>query len=114
MPQLEPGALQFGYSVNFLSAKSSDGVRQTGFGKKERDASIEMKLRLPSRFPIPGFPAALSTILLLTLFLAATTGVAHSESIPLERAIRLALSHSTGSIIAHTDVRLGARNSHSV
>src|SRR4030088_1530175 len=41
------------------------------------------------------------------VFLALLTGpsLGLAESLPLERAIRLALTHSTGSIIAHADVQ---------
>src|ERR1700686_15133 len=43
------------------------------------------------------------TFLFLALLMDPSLGLA--ESLPLERAIRLALTHSTGSIIAHADVQ---------
>jgi outer membrane protein TolC len=94
----------------FCQRKTAMTVCRKIFGrqivaKEESDASIEMKLRLPSRFPTPGLPASITAMLWLVLSLSAATGAAHAESVPLERAIRLALSHSTGSIIAHTDVQ---------
>jgi outer membrane protein TolC len=64
-----------------------------------------MKLRPPKQFYISHSPASLTAILWLALVLPATAGAAHAEPVQLERAIRLALSHSTTSIIAHTDVQ---------
>jgi outer membrane protein TolC len=64
-----------------------------------------MKLILLKQFYISQSPASLIAILWLALFLPAMAGPAHAEPVPLERAIRLALSHSTTSIIAHTDVQ---------
>jgi outer membrane protein TolC len=55
-----------------------------------------MKFRLPARLR---FTNLFAWLLLLT----AVRG--HAESLPLERAIRLALSHSTGAIIAKADVQ---------
>src|ERR1700675_3280163 len=55
-----------------------------------------MKFRLP---PCLRFTNPFAWLLLLT----AVRG--HAESLPLERAIRLALSHSTGGVIAKADVQ---------
>jgi outer membrane protein TolC len=55
------------------------------------------------------FAPTLALTLALTLFAALFSSLfatsCSAESIPLDRAIRLALSHSTGSIIAHADVQ---------
>jgi outer membrane protein TolC len=74
-----------------------------------------MKLRQPPRFgkiqfgnictSISRFHPALSAILWSVLILPVTAVPAHGESVSLARAIRLALTHSTASIIAHTDVQ---------
>jgi outer membrane protein TolC len=55
-----------------------------------------MKFRLPARLR---FTNHFACLLLLTAVHC------HAESLPLERAIRLALSHSTGAIIAKADVQ---------
>src|ERR1700688_5115181 len=55
-----------------------------------------MKFRLPARLR---FTNLFAWLLLLT------TVHGHAEPLPLERAIRLALSHSTGAIIAKADVQ---------
>jgi outer membrane protein TolC len=64
-----------------------------------------MKLKLPKQFYVSQFLASLTAILWLVVVLTGTAGTAPAEPVPLERAIRLALTHSTTSIIAHTDVQ---------
>jgi len=62
------------------------------------DEGDEMKLRLPRW---------LRSMNLLSLFAAVLTMATHgqAEPLPLERAIRLALAHSTGAAIANADVQ---------
>ena len=62
----------------------------------------EMKLRLP-RWMLSPHPLALFTPVVVIVIMIATRGQA--EPLPLERAIRLALAHSTGSAIATADVQ---------
>ncbi len=61
-----------------------------------------MKLRLPQRSRstdlLTSLTAALTAVLL-------TAAIGHAEPLPLERAIRLALTHSTTSAIASADVQ---------
>src|SRR5260370_38269541 len=57
-----------------------------------------MKLRLPRCSRSTTLPALFTAVLMI-----ATRG--HAEPLPLERAIRLALAHSTSSAIATADVQ---------
>ncbi len=57
-----------------------------------------MKLRLPPSWRFPNLPALLAVVLMAAL-------PASAEPLPLERAIRLALSHSTTTAIADTDLQ---------
>src|SRR6266478_7526775 len=59
-----------------------------------------MKLRLPQCLRSTNLPALFAAVLLTMI---ATRG--HAEPLPLERAIRLALTHSTSSAIANADVQ---------
>src|ERR1700687_173665 len=59
-----------------------------------------MKLRLPARLRFTNLLAFFAAVVLIII---ATRGEA--EPLPLERAIRLALAHSTGSAIANADVQ---------
>src|SRR5208282_86292 len=67
---------------------------------KERDEGDEMKFRLPRWLRFANLLALLAAVLLMTM---AARGQA--EPLPLERAIRLALAHSTSSAIANADVQ---------
>src|SRR5580658_5540510 len=58
----------------------------------------EMKLRLPRWLCSASLLALLTTVLIFKNY-------GHAEPLPLERAIRLALAHSTGSAIASADVQ---------
>lgn len=62
-----------------------------------------MKLRLPRWFHFGKLPSRNLLWLSATLFILGTT--AAGEALPLERAIRLALAHSTTSAIADADVQ---------
>ncbi|MFZ1919743.1 MAG: TolC family protein [Terriglobales bacterium] len=57
-----------------------------------------MKLRLPPSWRFPNLPALFVVVLILACSAAA-------EPLPLERAIRLALSHSSTTAITHADVQ---------
>jgi outer membrane protein TolC len=57
-----------------------------------------MKLRLPPSWRFPNLPALFAVVLIAALS-------ASAEPLPLERAIRLALSHSTTTAITHADVQ---------
>src|SRR5208337_4559413 len=57
-----------------------------------------MKIRLPRWLRCTNLPALFTAVLMM-----ATRG--HAEPLPLERAIRLALAHSTSSAIANADVQ---------
>jgi len=57
-----------------------------------------MKLRLPPSWRFPNLPALFAIVLIYACSAAA-------EPLPLERAIRLALSHSTTTAITHADVQ---------
>ncbi len=58
----------------------------------------EMKLRLPPSWRFPNLSALFAVVLMLACSAAA-------EPLPLERAIRLALSHSTTTAITHADIQ---------
>src|SRR5882762_4952735 len=64
----------------------------------QRDEGDEMKLRLPQCLRSTNLLALFAAVLMI-----ATSGEA--EPLPLERAIRLALAHSTASEIATADVQ---------
>ncbi len=57
-----------------------------------------MKLRLPPSWRFPNLSALFAVVLMLACSAAA-------EPLPLERAIRLALSHSTTTAITHADIQ---------
>src|SRR5271167_3427471 len=69
---------------------------------------IKMKLRLPQRSPTQNALARLSAVSTFAPVLVAvviTAALGHAEPLPLDRAIRLALTHGTSTAIASADVR---------
>jgi len=67
-----------------------------------------MKLRLPQRSPTQNALARLSAVSTFAPVLVAvviTAALGHAEPLPLDRAIRLALTHGTSTAIASADVR---------
>jgi len=76
--------------------------------KKSQNNGYQMKFRLASPRLSVKWCRSVNLIGWLTVILTTTLMTAargHAESLPLERAIRLALSHSTGAMIAKADVQ---------
>jgi outer membrane protein TolC len=74
--------------------------------RRLRDEGDEMKLQLPKSSRQADLPAPLTIALLLIPILMITIATrSEAEPLPLERAIRLALAHSTTSAIAGADVQ---------
>jgi outer membrane protein TolC len=65
----------------------------------------EMKLQLPPSWRFPDLPALFVLVLILACSAAA-------EPVPLERALRLALSHSTTTAITHADIQKAIASYH--
>lgn len=74
-----------------------------------------MKLRLPRRLHSINLPALLPAILMIAVAATATRAQAEAlpaEPLPLDRAIRLALAHSTTSAMASADVQRALASYH--
>lgn len=83
---------------------------EKGNGTDDKDMGLVNQLQCRSwrwkrRLRILALRSAFGLATAVALFAIIVNQAAPAESLPMERAIRLALSHSTSSIIAHADVQ---------